>query len=83
MAIPDDELGAQLVDALARLEAVADEVTPDDAVGVLDEVSLQVFWRDWPQLSSWAGALWRRVNADLAAPARPSDGSELDEIGGG
>ena len=71
------------MDALSRLEDVADEATPDEAVEAIDEVSLQVFWRDWPQLSGWAGALWRRLNEDLAGPSRPPDDSELDETGSG
>jgi hypothetical protein len=76
-----DEAGAELIEALTRLESVADTVTPDEALRTMDEASLQVFWRDWPQLSSWAGALWRRLNQDLSTPSRPS-GEGSDETGG-
>jgi hypothetical protein len=49
----------------------------------LDDITLQVFWRDWPHLSSWAGALWRRLNTELARPATPTSGSDLDpDVGG-
>lgn len=66
---------------MAHLEAAADDVTPEEAVRVLDDATLQVFWRDWPQLSSWAGAVWRTVDRDLADGSQPS--GELDtELGG-
>jgi len=77
-----EEVAERLMDALSQLEEVADAVTPDEAVGTLDDASLQVFWRDWPHVSAWAGSLWRKLNEDLAAPARPSQDPELDEVGG-
>jgi hypothetical protein len=76
-----NDAGARLIEALTQLEEVADSVTPDEAVRVLDEASLQVFWRDWPQLSGWAGALWRRLNQEMATAARPLD-DQADETGG-
>ena len=81
-AVTGDEVGTKLVDALGALDEVADAMTPDEAVNGIDEASLQVFWKDWPQVSSWAGALWRKLNVDLADAARPLDGSDLDEVGG-
>jgi hypothetical protein len=76
-----DDAGERLISALEGLQAVADDVTPDEAVDSFDDATLQVFWRDWPNVTSWAGALWRRLDADLAEPSsRPQD--ELDEIGG-
>jgi hypothetical protein len=80
---PMDDLGGRLVDALTALENVADAVTPEDALRLLDDASLQVFWRDWPNLSSWAGAIWRRLNDELAGPATPPRDDDLDEVGGG
>ena len=82
MGVADDEIGERLVQALTQLEEVADAVTPDDAVHSLDDASLQVFWRDWPNVSSWAGSLWRKLNDDLAQPARPPTDPDLDEVGG-
>jgi hypothetical protein len=76
-----DQAGARLIEALTQLEEVADSVTPDAAVRELDEASLQVFWRDWPQLSAWAGSLWRKLNQDLASSAQPTDGN-TEEVGG-
>jgi hypothetical protein len=80
--VAEDELGERLLSALTQLEQVADEVTPDEAVGAVDETSLQMFWRDWPQISGWAGALWRKLNEDLAEPSRPPGDAGFDEIGG-
>jgi hypothetical protein len=76
------DAGERLVQALAELEAVADELTSDEAARVLDDATLQLFWRDWPSISSWAGALWRRLNHDMADAATPVGDPDLDEIGG-
>ena len=77
-----DDAAERLLQALSQLDDIADELTPEEAVRIIDEASLQVFWRDWPNVSSWAGALWRQLNADLAEPARPPNDAELDEVGG-
>jgi hypothetical protein len=77
-----DEVSERFLGALSALEDVADEVTSDEAAATLDESALQVFWRDWPALGSWAGALWRRLNDDLAVPASGADDPDLDEVGG-
>ena len=79
----DDDFDARLVNALAELEAVADALTPDEAIGALEASSLQLFWRDWPQVGSWAGALWRKLNDDLSAPSKAPQDPELDEVGEG
>lgn len=78
----DDKLSDRLVDALSSLEDVADEVTAHDAAATLDEATLQVFWRQWPRLGAWAGALWRELNQDLMAPSSPLDDPDVDEVGG-
>jgi hypothetical protein len=78
-----EDAGDRLVSALSRLETVADEVTPDEALHAIDEATLQVFWRDWPNISAWAGSLWRRLNEDLAGPAAPPQDPDLDEVGEG
>ncbi len=77
-----DDPTARLIEALDLLAEVADEVTPDQAVDEFDEATLQEFWREWPRTSSWAGALWRRLNADLADSARPVSSPDHDEVGG-
>jgi hypothetical protein len=68
--------------AIEELEQVAGAATPDEAARAFDEGTLQVFWQRWPNVSSWAGALWRRLNVDLADAATPLDESEFHEIGG-
>lgn len=71
----------QLLEAMEAFCEVTDAVTPEAAAEELDETSLQIFWRDWPHISAWAGSLWRQLNQDLAEPASPSeDGSDT---GGG
>jgi hypothetical protein len=53
----NDDLSDRFLDAIARFEEIADAVTPHDAHRQLDETSVQVFWKRWPGLSSWAGSL--------------------------
>lgn len=79
----DPELSDRLLIALADLGSVADELTVEAAMGVIDGGALEVFWRDWPQVSDWAGALWGQLNDDLAGPATPAVEGELDETGNG
>jgi hypothetical protein len=77
-----DDVSVRFLGALSALDEVADELTSDEAAATLDEAALQVFWRDWPGLGSWAGALWRQLNEDLAEPSSAFDESGLDEVGG-
>jgi hypothetical protein len=70
-----------LLDAMEALNDVADRMTVEAALEDLDETTLQVFWRDWPHIASWAGSLWRRLNQELAEPASPV--GEEDDTGGG
>ena len=77
-----EDASDRLLRAVEELERVAESVTPDEAARVLDEATLQVFWQRWPHASSWAGALWRLLNVDLADPAAPVEESEFHEVGG-
>jgi hypothetical protein len=43
---------------------------------------MQVFWRMWPGISSWARSLWRLLNEELMDPAVSSHDSDSDEVGG-
>lgn len=79
----DDEVAERLLDALSGLQQIARAMTAEQAARALDEASIEVFWRDWPDLSSWTGALWRTVNEDRVEPAREAEDAELDEVGGG
>jgi hypothetical protein len=73
----------QLLEALEALNDVADALIPEAALEELDETSLQVFWRDWPHIASWAGSLWRRLNQELAEQASPAEEGEVDTGGSG
>lgn len=68
--------------ALQEWEHVVEVVTPDEALGAFDQATLQVFWQRWPNVSSWGGAVWRRLNEDLADAATPLDESEFHDVGG-
>ena len=77
----DEHAAERLIQALGELESIASGVTPDEAARSLDDATLQVFWRDWPSIGSWAGALWRQLDQDLGAPAQPHGEPDLDEVG--
>jgi hypothetical protein len=77
-----DDVSERLLGALSGLEAVADDVTRHEAAATLDDAALQVFWREWPRVGAWAGALWRQLNDDLARPSSLVVDPELDEVGG-
>jgi len=71
-----------LMSAIEEWERAAEAATPDEAAQTIDEATLQLFWQRWPTISSWGGALWRRLNEDLAEAATPADDSEFHEVGG-
>lgn len=78
-----EDITQRFLDALATLDGVADEApTAADARATFDDATLQVFWRDWPHVSSWAGALWRALNEDIEQAATPPSEPDLDEVGG-
>jgi hypothetical protein len=79
---PVDDISDRFLDAISRLEAVADAVGPHDAYRQLDETSMQVFWRRWPGISSSAGSLWRLLNEELMDPTVSSHYPDADEVGG-
>jgi len=77
-----DDVAGQFLDLIHNLEEVRNAVTPERAHAEFDETTLQVFWKKWPDLSAWAGSLWRMLTEELAGPGSPHDDSELDEVGG-
>lgn len=76
------DVAEQLLEAMEAFDEVADSITADEAMSELDESTLQLFWRDWPRISSWAGSLWRQLNEELAELASPA-GGDVDTGGGG
>jgi hypothetical protein len=79
---PVGDASDQLLKAIEEFERVAGAATPDEAATSFEEPTLQVFWQNWPHISSWAGALWRRLNENLADAATPEGKSEFHEVGG-
>lgn len=77
-----EDASERLLRVLEECEQLAESATPDEAASTFDEASLQVFWQRWPSISSWGGALWRRLNEDLADAATPQEESEFHDIGG-
>jgi hypothetical protein len=77
-----DDASDRILHVIEEFERVAESATPDDAARTFDEATLQLFWQRWPHVSSWGGALWRRLNEDLAEPAVPVGDSDTHEIGG-
>lgn len=77
-----DDPAASLDQALALLGEVGRSLPAHEAVTELDDATLQVFWREWPRVSGWAGALWRLLDADMALAAESPGDADLDEIGG-
>ena len=75
------DVAEQLLEAMEAFDEVADSITADEAMAELDEATLQLFWRDWPRISSWAGSLWRQLNEELAELASPA-GGDVDTGGG-
>jgi len=77
-----DDVAGQFLDAIHRLEDVRDAITLDQASAEFDETTLQLFWKKWPDLSAWAGCLWRMLSEELAGPASPHLDGEHHEVGG-
>jgi len=75
------EIEDRFLNAISELEAVADEVTADEAARTFDETTLQNFWRDWTHISTWAGQLWRQLSEDLESHAAPVTDDDLHEVG--
>jgi hypothetical protein len=82
MSADMNDTSERLMQALEDWERVADSATPDDAARALDQTTLQLFWQRWPQISAWGGALWRRLNDDMADAARSVDDPGPNEVGG-
>ena len=71
----------RFLDLMHQLEDFTDAITPERGHAEFDETTLQLFWMRWPQLSSWAGSLWRMLSEELAEPGAPQRDPELDEVG--
>ncbi len=71
----------RFLDLIHQLEDFSDAISPERAHSEFDETTLQLFWMRWPQLSAWAGSLWRLLSEELSVPAAPQRDEDLDEVG--
>jgi hypothetical protein len=76
------DLGDRFLELIHQFEDFRDAISPEQAHAAFDETTLQVFWKKWPELSLWAGSLWRMLSEEIAVPASPHLDTDLDEIGG-
>jgi hypothetical protein len=76
-----DDIGDRLLELVHDLDEVTRGLTPDQAHAQFDETTLQVFWKRWPEVSAWAGSLWRLLSEELSDPSSPHTDPELDEVG--
>jgi hypothetical protein len=77
-----DDVGSRFLDLVHELEEVAGILSPEQAIAQFDQMTLQVFWKQWPGLSGWAGSLWRMLSAEMSGPASPYQDPDTDEAGG-
>ena len=75
------DVGDRFLDLVHDLDEVARSLSPEQAQAHFDETTLQVFWKRWPDVSAWAGSLWRMLSEEMAGPSTPHRDPELDEIG--
>jgi len=71
----------RFLELFQQFEDFADEITPERAHVEFDETTLQLFWMRWPQVSAWAGSLWRLLSEELSGPSTPYTDAELHEVG--
>lgn len=76
-----DETADRFLDLIHSLVEVTDGITPERAYAQFDQTTLQVFWKRWPDVSQWAGSLWKMLSDELSGPATPHRDPELDEVG--
>jgi hypothetical protein len=69
------------LELIHQLEDLTSAISPERAHVEFDETTLQLFWKRWPHVSSWAGSLWRMLSEELSVPSAPLTDPELDEVG--
>ena len=76
-----DETADRFLDLIHSLVEITDGITPERAHADFDQTTLQVFWKKWPDVSQWAGSLWKMLSDELSGPGSPHLDPELDEVG--
>jgi len=71
----------RFLELIQQFDDFTNAISAERAHAEFDETALQVFWMQWPQLSSWAGSLWNLLSEELSGPATPCADPELDEVG--
>jgi hypothetical protein len=71
----------RFIELITELEDITDELSPADAARSMDDSALQQFWRRWPDVSAWAGSLWRELDQDISDHASPAEDGVID-VGG-
>jgi hypothetical protein len=71
----------RFLELMQQFEDFTNTISPERAHTEFDQTTLQLFWMRWPELSSWAGSLWRMLSEELARPSTPLLDPELDEVG--
>ena len=71
----------RFLELLHQFEDFTDAISPERAHNEFDETTLQLFWKRWPQVSSWAGSLWRSLSEELSDASAPYADTELHEVG--
>jgi hypothetical protein len=69
----------RFLEIIQQFEDFVDEITPERAHAEFDETTLQLFWMRWPEVSAWAGSLWRLLSEELSGPATPYKVTQVDE----
>jgi hypothetical protein len=76
-----DENASRFLGLIHGLDEITDTITAERAHIQFDETTLQVFWKQWPGVSAWAGSLWRMLSEELEVLAAPQPDAEFDEVG--
>jgi hypothetical protein len=78
-----DQLEYGFGTAIFVLDHTADKISAEEAERTFGEVTKENFWRMWPDIKGWADELWRSLDDERSAMARPVLDEELDDVGGG
>ncbi len=76
-----EDVADRFLELIHDLEDISTTLSAQRALAEFDETTLQVFWKKWPHVSAWAGALWSMLSAELSAPSSPQRDAEHDETG--
>jgi hypothetical protein len=71
----------RFLELIHQFEDFTDAISPERAHNEFDEMTLQLFWMRWPQVSAWTGSLWRMLSEELSAPSAPFADQDLHEVG--